>query len=146
MEYKKFQGLIKKKVFEIGFRKKYFDYDELQGEANYIFSKCVKEFDAGKASFCTYLNMKLNYGLIDFINREKKSCLMEECPDPEYLPKTILPFLSDKGKKIYSLLLELPEFFDSQKVNKGMIKKYLRIHGWKWNDIQEGFLNIKSVI
>lgn len=57
--------------------------DELLSEANLAFCKSFKTFDKKKARFSTHLHNNINYALLNFANKNRRSLSLVELNNPQ---------------------------------------------------------------
>lgn len=155
--YADYEKMIKKVAWK--FAKNAQHTEELIAEGNLEYVKALIKFDPNKSCFSTYLYNRLNN---HFINLAKKwQVPVVEIND--FIPanslnveKTIsfkqsLENLSETAKEIINLVLDTPDDLyrivrEELKLNKEMIRRYLREKGWKFTQINAGMAEIANAL
>ncbi len=134
------------------------DFKELESESNWLFVRAAGKWDGRrkKAKFSTYLYRVLTNGLIRFVNKWGKFHPPEEVIESyEILIKgcdketRILSKLSDEGKEVAQMLLNIPsetlEIISPRKI-RGDLRRELRFQGWSFPLINKTISEIREVL
>lgn len=149
------------------FNKKYphFPIDDLIGEANVTFVKCVTAFDPEKAQFSTFLYRSITFQFYSMLRFKTPQFVYDvdviegsENPERHAMFRKVLSSFKDDAADIVSIILEVPKDLmeaireESKahrgriRINKKIIEKYLQFKGWKIKRIKSAFGEITETL
>jgi len=155
--YADYEKMIKKVAWKFAHSAQH--AEELIAEGNLEYVKALIKFDPDKSCFSTYLYNRLNNR---FINLAKK-WQMPVVEINDFIPanslnpeksvsfKQSLENLSETAQEIINLVLDTPDDLyqivrEELKLNKEMIRRYLREKGWTFTRINVGMAEIATTL
>src|SRR3972149_1261828 len=164
--YESHEKLILQKVFSF-YRSFGVPVDELKSEANVIFMETLQIYDESKSKFITFLFIRLDQGLLQFIQRwrsqlpsyyegteeiEKslqcsykmnwREALWDKVKGLSKEAEVVVLCITDGPEEIYHIIQTRPP-----RMVRGAVVRYLRNEkGWSWPRIWSVFREIKEWI
>lgn len=115
IDYGNYKNLIFKKSHFVA--DKYgFEFDEVVGQCNLIFTECIEEYDEDKGSFMTWLFRNLDWKLNMWVRKQTKhwfsdAKIIEDIPIVYQNPSMIndmMEVLDEDSKRIFGIVIKNP--------------------------------------